>query len=235
MPKSRKKRKSHFLLKFGLTFSLILAVALIYIDAKVRYSLNERQWQLPARVYSQTLVLSEGVAMYPRDLLYRLRLMGYSEQTSAREPGSFSHWNDRFEIYSRGFTSVEGPVRARRFRLEFDGAQLDVLETIGGDALGQVKLEPLEIGSIYPSHREDRILLKLDEVPKSLVEILLLVEDKRFFQHFGVSPRAIVRAMLANIKAGRTVQGGSTITQQLVKNVFLSQDRSLMRFRRVAT
>lgn len=229
MPKSRKKRKSHFLLKFGLTFSIILAVVLIYIDAKVRYNLNERQWQLPARVYSQSLVLSEGVAMYPRDLLYRLRLMGYTEQGSAREPGSFSHWNDKFEIYSRGFNSVEGPVRARRFRLEFEGAQLAVLETIGGDALGQARLEPLEIGSIYPSHREDRMLVKLDEVPNSLVEILLLVEDKRFFQHFGVSPRAIARAMLANIKAGRTVQGGSTITQQLVKNVFLSQDRSLMR------
>ncbi len=227
--KPRKKTSNHFFLKLTLTLSVVLAVALIYLDAKVRYTLNERQWQMPARVYSHSLTLFEGRFLAPGDFVYQLRLMGYSEQASSRQPGSFTRRANVFQIYSRGFQSIEGRVEPVRFRLEFDDQRIKTLEKIAGGYLPEVELEPLEIGSIYPSHREDRLLLRLDEVPNSLIEILLLVEDRRFYQHLGVSPRAIARAMMVNIKAGRTVQGGSTITQQLVKNVFLSQSRSLWR------
>ena len=132
MPKSSKKTKNHFALKFGLSLSIVAAVGLIYIDALVRYNLNERQWQIPARVYSRAMSLGSGVAMAPRDLLYRLRLMGYSEQRSARDPGSFSHWNNRFEIYSRGYQSAQGPVAAKRFKLEFDGNRIDLAVLFNG-------------------------------------------------------------------------------------------------------
>src|SRR5690606_21534376 len=85
------------------------------------------------------------------------------------------------------------------------------------------------IGGIYPAHNEDRILIRLDQAPPYLVEALVAVEDREFFQHFGISPKGIARAAYVNIAAGGVVQGGSTLTQQLVKNFYLNSERSLVR------
>ncbi|MEK9766298.1 MAG: transglycosylase domain-containing protein, partial [Thalassolituus sp.] len=92
-----------------------------------------------------------------------------------------------------------------------------------------IRLEPQYIGGIFPSHNEDRELVPLDAVPPVLVAALIVTEDKHFFDHWGVSAQGIARAMVANVKAGRMVQGGSTLTQQLVKNFFLTNERSLTR------
>lgn len=92
-----------------------------------------------------------------------------------------------------------------------------------------MRFDPVFIGGIYPAHHEDRLLVKLDEVPELLPKILVAVEDRKFYDHYGIDPLAIGRAFLANLRAGRSVQGGSTITQQLVKNYFLTNERSLWR------
>lgn len=219
----------HPWLKMMAAVGVLLIAGLIYLDATVRYSFNERQWQLPARVYSRTLVLAVGKLLRPADLQAELLLLGYDEHDDWRRPGSVRREGDKFWIHSRGHDSLDGSIAATRFYLEFNGQQISELKGAGGGMLSKVALEPLEIGSIYPRHREDRILVRLNQVPRSLVEILLLVEDRDFYQHFGLSPRSIGRAMLANIKAGRAVQGGSTITQQLVKNLFLTSDRRVWR------
>ena len=91
------------------------------------------------------------------------------------------------------------------------------------------RLEPLMIGGIYPAHNEDRILIRLDQAPPYLVDSLVAVEDRDFFNHFGVSPKGIARAMFVNLTTGSLQQGGSTLTQQLVKNFFLSADRNIVR------
>jgi len=69
----------------------------------------------------------------------------------------------------------------------------------------------------------------LNEVPPVLRQALIAVEDRRFYEHLGVDPRGLARAMLANLRAGRIVQGGSTLTQQLAKNLFLNPDRTIRR------
>ncbi|MGH8353902.1 MAG: penicillin-binding protein 1B, partial [Pseudomonas sp.] len=103
------------------------------------------------------------------------------------------------------------------------------LSQANGASLAVARLEPMLVGGLYPAHHEDRILIKLDQVPPYLLETLVAVEDREFFHHFGVSPKSIARAVWVNASAGQLRQGGSTLTQQLVKNFYLTNERSLSR------
>ena len=78
-------------------------------------------------------------------------------------------------------------------------------------------------------YEENRVEVPLERVSEYLVNATLAVEDRRFYRHHGFDPAGLARALLSNLKGGQTSQGGSTITQQLAKNLFLSHDRTLER------
>jgi len=184
---------------------------------------------VPSRVYARPLSLYEGLAISRQSLLTELKAAGY-RQTSSGEPGSFSVSGSRFDIHRRAFTFEDGAEPATRFQLQLGNRSIT---SLGGNARvtdqGLVRLDPAEIASIYPLHDEDRTLVVLKDVPELLITGLQAVEDRQFKHHHGVALRSIARAMLANVKAGKTVQGGSTLTQQLVKNYFLTSERTLIR------
>jgi penicillin-binding protein 1B len=113
-------------------------------------------------------------------------------------------------------------------QVHFAGQRIEQLQVLGErDSL--LRLEPMQIGGFYPAHNEDRILISLDQAPPLLVQALLAVEDRDFYQHWGVSLRGIARALIVNLQSGEMAQGGSTLTQQLVKNFYLSSERTLTR------
>ena len=129
----------------------------------------------------------------------------------------------------RSFQFYEGLEKAQPVRVRFSGDYVAELSSLNGSKLPVVRLEPLMIGGIYPKNLEDRILIKLDQVPPYLLETLVAVEDRDFYSHWGVSPKSIARAIWVNTSGGKMTQGGSTLTQQLVKNFYLTNERSLTR------
>lgn len=218
-------------LKIYLILITLFIAYVIYLDATIRSSFEGKKWQLPARVYARPLELYEGLRINADELEQELRDLGYRSGTATRA-GSYyrggSRGND-FTLHSRGHIFWDGVEQAQTAKLAFNGNQLSRVSQLNDKPLALLRLEPMEIGAIYPNHREDRILVKIEEVPPLLVAALLAVEDHRFYDHHGVSPSSIARAAFQNIKSGSVVQGGSTITQQLVKNYYLTRERSFSR------
>ncbi len=218
-------------LPLGAAIALGALVAWIgYLNYLINARFDDGAWALPSRVYARALELYPDLAIGLDDLRYELELSSYLEVATAPSPGQYRVLGESIELHSRRFVFADGVQAPRRVQVFFDDARVDALvDSDTGIHLGLFRLPPLIIGSYYPDTGEDRLLLTEDEVPPRLVETLIAVEDRRFYDHRGVSPRAIGRALLANLEAGAAVQGGSTLTQQLAKNLFLSAERSLVR------
>ena len=202
----------------------------IWLDIQVRDEFEGRVWDVPSRVYARPLSLYRGKPVSKRSLLLELKASGYREVTNASVPGSYSVNGNQFDINRRAFIFEDGSKPATRFRLQLrSGAIGNLVGVSGSEDPGLVRLDPAEIASIYPLHDEDRTLVALKDVPELLITGLQAVEDRQFKHHHGVAFRSIARAFVANIKAGKAVQGGSTLTQQLVKNYFLNSERTFVR------
>ncbi|OOG25916.1 penicillin-binding protein 1B [Thioalkalivibrio denitrificans] len=201
----------------------------VYLDYEIRSQFEGKRWAVPARVFARPLELYPGRALEPAQLTRELELIHYRRGDAIRG-GEFREQGGRFLISTRGFPFADGAEPPRRLSVELrDGRVRAITELETGQSASLARLEPALIANIYPRHGEDRVLVRLDEVPELLVEALIAVEDRKFYEHRGLDFSAIARAALANLRAGRTVQGGSTITQQLVKNYFLTHDRTLRR------
>ena len=227
----RKSRRSRFpWLKLTLAFVLLLVGYMAFLDFQVYRQFEGKRWTLPARVYARPLELYAGLRLSADQMATELKALGYRFTSSARKPGEVSRNNRTFHIKTRPFHFWDGAEPSHNLRLQFQYRQLASLtDAASRDAVAIARLDPLEIGSIHTARQEDRILLKLDEVPETLIKTLITVEDRSFYRHHGVSLKAIARAFLANMRAGEVVQGGSTLTQQLVKNFFLTSRQSIWR------
>lgn len=217
------------LLALGFLSSLILGVYVLYLDHTVRVKFEGKRWAVPARVYGRPLELYPGASVSADQLVAELQRMGYQKSRYPKQVASWSRNKGRILIRSRSFNFWDGEEPGRFLDVRFSAGQIAHLSEVGGGDLALVRLEAPEIGSIYPAHNEDRVLVRRDELPEKLVKALIVMEDRTFYQHHGVDPKAIARALWANLRAGGVVQGGSTLTQQLVKNFYLIRERSLIR------
>ncbi|WP_111641059.1 penicillin-binding protein 1B [Marinimicrobium alkaliphilum] len=217
-----------------LGLSLVVgALWVVYLDWTVRDKFDGKKWSLPARVYARPLELYEGMALVPELFDQELQSLGYRPVRRISGPGQWvktpTGGRTGYEVHSRGFEFWDGSESAHHFMLIVENDRLVRLLNPDGSARPLVRLEPEEIGGIYPAHMEDRVLVRLAEVPELLGAGLLAVEDREFYDHWGFSVRGITRAAIANLRSAGVVQGGSTITQQLVKNFYLTQERTLWR------
>jgi len=216
-------------IKLSIVALVILAGVAVYLDAVVQEKFSGKRWTIPATVYARPLELFVGQKLVKEDFLTELDALGYRREQAVSGPGSMSVAANAVEMHTRGFRFYEGVEESQRIRVRFSGDFVAGLNRANGDELPVARLEPVTIGGLYPAHNEDRILIKLDQAPPYLIETLVAVEDREFFDHFGVSPKSIARAVWVNLTAGEVRQGGSTLTQQLVKNFYLTNERSLSR------
>ena len=224
-------RTLRFYLKHAIVFSMVLFLGYwAWLDKTVVSRFEQQRWDIPARVYAAPLELYADAPVSREQLVANLELLGYQRTSEATRSGQYSVSEWRVNVVTRGFDYPDATEPARVLDVEFDAQSIIRLSAKRQSASNSIaRLEPLEIGVIHPGVFEDRALLKLSEVRRVFLERLIAVEDKRFYDHPGVDIRGIARAMFANIVAGRMRQGGSTITQQLIKNLYLSRERSLSR------
>lgn len=231
--KNRKNLKIAALSVLTLAFSLLLvafAAYLLKLDRDIRERFAGARWALPAQVYAAPLELYAGLNLAPTDLVRELQRLGYRGGEQASSVGTYAAGSARVDLYLRAFNFWDGAQPAQRLSLRFaDNQLLSVEQADSGEPRDIVRLDPMLIGSIYPKQGEDRVLVKLSEVPPLLPDGLIAVEDRSFRSHMGISLKGITRAMVANLRAGHVVQGGSTLTQQLIKNFFLNSKQTWQR------
>ena len=216
-------------LKLSLVGLVILACFAVYLDSIVQEKFSGKRWTIPAKVYARPLELFVGQKLSRDDFLIELDALGYRREGVANGPGAAAVNGNTVDLNTRGFQFYEGADAAQQIRVRFSGDYVADLTSANGAKLAVARLEPLLIGGLYPKNLEDRILIKLDQDPPYLLDTLVTVEDRDFYHHFGVSPKSIARAFWVNASAGQMRQGGSTLTQQLVKNFYLTNERSLTR------
>ncbi|MEE8077442.1 MAG: transglycosylase domain-containing protein [Pseudomonadales bacterium] len=221
------------LVKFTLAAMSLAALALVgylfYLDRLITTTFEGRRWSVPAVVYAQPLELYSGVGLRLADVTGELDRLGYRQLANLTNPGTYKRTGADLSIHLRAFHFMERARASQRIAIGFNERGISNITDASGRPVTLIRLDPLNIGSFFPSHGEDRLILPPAAVPVLLLEALKAVEDVNFDSHLGFDLRGIARAIWVDIRSGELKQGGSTLTQQLVKSYYLSNRRTLER------
>ncbi|WIG54742.1 MAG: multimodular transpeptidase-transglycosylase [Rhodanobacteraceae bacterium] len=218
------------LIGIGFAVGFVVPYTLV-LDHRVKTRVSEIDFTQPTRVYARPQLLEAGVPMNKATLTLELQMAGYTEAAHvAQVPGTYSIDGGTFTIASRGYMDPVGGELPRRVRVTLGSGQIQsVFDLTSNKPLRRTHLDPARIATMYGSQQEERIIVQLDELPPLLVQGVQAVEDRDFKNNHGIDLSSIARAAIADLRAGHVVQGGSTITQQLVRNLFLDRNQTLIR------
>ena len=201
-----------------------------YLDKQVRAEFAQLQWQVPTRVYARPLLLKSGVHLDAATLELELAAATYRNDGQGQLPGTYGRTGNRFRIGTRAFTDLDGPVPQRRLDVTLGGGRvLQVRDARTRKGLSGVRLDPARIATLYGTGEEERRLVRMKEVPELLITGLQAVEDRNFKNHHGIDPWGVARAIWVNLREAGFEQGASTLTQQMVRGLFLSNTKTVSR------
>ena len=220
--------------KLSLVGAIILGGVILYYYSVVSGSSleGENKWAAPAVVYGRPLELTLDQHLSYKQIKAELELLKYRRVKNPKNSGEYAESSDkrRIVVMRRPFAFADGTEALRPLLSKFSNGILTSIQSADDrQNIEYVRLEPALLDRLSANNEEDRLLISINSVPQKVIDTLIYVEDRQFYEHYGVNPWAIMRALLVNLKAGKRVQGGSTITQQLVKNYFLSREKSIDR------
>lgn len=216
-----------------LVLSAVTAYYYVAFSKMIDARLHGEMQRADPHVFARAFELRKGQSVTPVQLVDRLNDLGYSHRTRSEQPGEFTVGRDAVIIIPR-----DGDHRAQPVRIVFvargakgaEPAAIDRIEVLGSKATtDRLTLDPPLITALITSAREKRRDVPLSAIPPHMVQAVLSIEDRRFYEHPGVDPIGIGSAVIGYVFGNKSMRGGSTITQQLVKNTFLTQERTLKR------
>ena len=213
-----------------LIFGMMLAYCW-YLSIRIDKRFSGRRWSIPSKVLSDTTILYPGQKINRVLFNEKLRHLGYRDVTQRPdEKGELRISTSLMEIYLHDFKVASRYKEGVPVQIKFDNNRItSILNSSTGKPLSILELEPEEVMLFFGPKRERRRLVSIDQVPMNVIHAVLAAEDHRFYEHKGLDPRGILRAIYTDLRHGSFRQGGSTITQQLAKNYFLTPKRTLIR------
>jgi penicillin-binding protein 1B len=230
--RSRRRLWRKILIVIFVVLACVAAVAgawIMHLDRVVTKQFQGRHWSVPAHVYAAPLELYAGARISANDLEEELRRVHYRPGDPAGGPGLYRRVGNAFDIRTRRVRFIDEQREAQLVSIHADASAITSMRQADGADLPVFRLDPPVIGSVFPIHGEDRLVVSPEEIPALLRNGIKLIEDRRFDEHHGVDTLGVLRAIWVNLRAGRVVQGGSTLTQQLVKNYFLTDAQTFDR------
>src|SRR5688572_7885325 len=232
LPKRRPTRRTVFRViswSVAAIAALFLVLGIwVYRTSVGRFQI--RKLRLPTRIYADITPLRPTQALQTDDLLEKLDRLGYREVERLAQPGEYLRGDGGVDIYTRAFTHPTGEYPAEQIRVVLSRSQIDsVVSLREARPLERAALEPELLTSVLSEQPENRSPVTLQQIPQHLQDAVIASEDSRFWRHPGVDPFGIVRAIFANVRSKGVTEGASTLTQQLVKNYFLTSERTYKR------
>lgn len=235
---SKRKKKRTFrwrLFILGLqatTFLLVIAAIyflVLYIEITAKF--EGRIWDYPSKIYSESFILYPGQEITLSVIVDKLERMGYGHVPfSPHHQGQYRPVRNGVEIFLRDFEYPLEHQKGKQVKISLSGQRVQkIVDLTSNKKLSLVEMEPEVLYSFHGNVQEERTIVHLDDIPSDLTDAIICAEDFRFFQHHGVDVPGIMRALFVNLRSMRIVQGGSTITQQLIKNLYLTEERTLKR------